>query len=184
MVFGAGPPTVAVTLYQEEGEPTEEALPRAMTVAGRSRQSCSRGAPKPALERRVVFTIRKGSQPFGERCAGSAAGKRIVTSDGPPWVPRPRRTISWSGHQSRAPVAEEGHGRERDAPGGVHSLAEATLATPLTTCSVMTSKWTSFELPKLVEIATSVASRPVAIRIRPILGVLWRASKVYQCPPR
>ena len=25
---------------------------------------------------------------------------------------------------------------------------------------------------------------PVAIRIRPILGVLWRASKVYQCPPR
>jgi hypothetical protein len=41
--------------------------------------------------------------------------------------------------------------------------------------------WTSFVVtknparedgPKLVEIATSVAPRPVAIRIRPILGVL------------
>jgi hypothetical protein len=38
--------------------------------------------------------------------------------------------------------------------------------------------------PKLVEIAPSVASRPVAIKIRPILGVLCRASKVYHRPSR
>lgn len=33
VVFGAGPPTVAVTVYAEEGEPPEAALPAAMAVA-------------------------------------------------------------------------------------------------------------------------------------------------------
>ena len=33
VVFGAGPPTVAVTVYAEDGEPAEEALPTAMAVA-------------------------------------------------------------------------------------------------------------------------------------------------------
>ena len=33
VVFGAGPPTVAVTVYAEEGEAAEAALPQAMAVA-------------------------------------------------------------------------------------------------------------------------------------------------------
>ena len=33
VVFGAGPPTVAVTVYADEGEPAESALPEAMAVA-------------------------------------------------------------------------------------------------------------------------------------------------------
>jgi hypothetical protein len=33
VVFGAGPPTVAVMVYAEEGEPPEAALPAAMAVA-------------------------------------------------------------------------------------------------------------------------------------------------------
>jgi len=50
--------------------------------------------------------------------------------------------------------------------------------------SVVTEKSARDDGPKLVEIATSVASRPVAIKIRPILGVLCRASKVYHRPSR
>jgi hypothetical protein len=33
VVFGAGPPTVAVTVYAEDGEPAEAALPPAIAVA-------------------------------------------------------------------------------------------------------------------------------------------------------
>ena len=36
----------------------------------------------------------------------------------------------------------------------------------------------------MVLIATSAASRPRAISTRPMRGTLWRASKVYQRPPR
>jgi hypothetical protein len=38
--------------------------------------------------------------------------------------------------------------------------------------------------PNEVTIATSVASRPRAIRMRPTRGLLWRASRVYQRSPR
>jgi hypothetical protein len=40
-------------------------------------------------------------------------------------------------------------------------------------------KLASVQGPKEVTIATSVASRPRAIRMRPTRGVLWRASNVY-----
>ena len=53
----------------------------------------------------------------------------------------------------------------------------------MTTSSVTTSNLTSSAAPKLVEIATSVASRPVAISTRPMRGRLCRASKVYHRPP-
>ena len=33
VVFGAGPPTVSVTVYADEGQPAEAALPQAMAVA-------------------------------------------------------------------------------------------------------------------------------------------------------
>src|SRR4051794_5018301 len=53
-----------------------------------------------------------------------------------------------------------------------------------TTSSLMTRNFTKSIRPKLVVSATSAASRPVAIRMRPIRGWLWRASKVYHCPER
>src|SRR5690242_3880158 len=46
--------------------------------------------------------------------------------------------------------------------------------------SVTTVNPVSAHWPKLVLSATSVASRPRAIRTRPMRGVLCRASKVYQ----
>ena len=53
-----------------------------------------------------------------------------------------------------------------------------------TTSSVMTVKPLNVAGPKMVESATSVASRPRAITTRPMRGLLWRASNVYQRPPR
>jgi hypothetical protein len=50
--------------------------------------------------------------------------------------------------------------------------------------SVQTLKLTRVFGPKVCVIATSAASRPWAIRTRPIRGMLLRASKVYQWPPR
>jgi len=52
-----------------------------------------------------------------------------------------------------------------------------------TTCSVNTLKRTSFVGPNAVEIATSAASLPRAMTMRPMRGWLCRASKVYQLPP-
>ena len=50
--------------------------------------------------------------------------------------------------------------------------------------SVMTVKTGSWWRPKDVIMATSAASRPREMRILPIRGWLWRASNVYQRPPR
>src|SRR5712692_5426383 len=52
------------------------------------------------------------------------------------------------------------------------------------TSSVQTLKLTSVLGPNVVVMATSIASRPLAISTRPIRGTLFRASKVYQRPPR
>jgi hypothetical protein len=52
------------------------------------------------------------------------------------------------------------------------------------TSAVNTWNFVSVHGPKEVTIATSVASRPRAIRIRPMRGLLWRASNVYQRSPR
>ena len=54
----------------------------------------------------------------------------------------------------------------------------------VTTSSVITLNSASRVCPKLVDRATSVASRPRAIRMRPMRGLLWRASNVYQRPSR
>ena len=50
--------------------------------------------------------------------------------------------------------------------------------------SVITVKLLSVFGPNVVLIATSAASRPLAISTRPMRGMLWRASKVYHTPPR
>ena len=52
------------------------------------------------------------------------------------------------------------------------------------TSSVITLKPARVHGPNEVTIATSVASRPRAIRMRPMRGWLWRASNVYQRSPR
>ena len=49
-----------------------------------------------------------------------------------------------------------------------------------TTSSVTTVKFFSHVVPNEVVIATSAASRPVAISTRPIRGLLLRASNVHQ----
>jgi len=50
--------------------------------------------------------------------------------------------------------------------------------------SVQTLKPASVFGPKVLVIATSVASRPRAMRTRPMRGTLFRASKVCHCPSR
>ncbi len=52
------------------------------------------------------------------------------------------------------------------------------------TSSLMTKNFTKSIRPKLVVSATSAASRPVPIRMRPMRGLLWRASKVCHWPDR
>src|ERR1019366_6094716 len=54
------------------------------------------------------------------------------------------------------------------------------LRAPGATSSVTTVKLFSQAVPNDVVIATSAASRPVAISTRPIRGTLLRASKVHQ----
>jgi hypothetical protein len=61
-----------------------------------------------------------------------------------------------------------------------HGLAGAADVTSWVT----TLKLASVHGPNEVTIATSVASRPRAIRMRPMRGLLWRASNVYQRSPR
>src|SRR5581483_10094528 len=63
-----------------------------------------------------------------------------------------------------------------DDSGGIRQAA--------TTSSLTTTNFVSVMRPKLVVSATSAASRPVPIRMRPMRGTLWRASKVYHWPDR
>ena len=65
----------------------------------------------------------------------------------------------------------------RRAPGDLRAPAART-------SSVTTLKLAIVQGPNEVTMATSVASRPRAIRMRPMRGVLWRASNVYQRSPR
>src|ERR1700716_2020828 len=53
-----------------------------------------------------------------------------------------------------------------------------------TTSSLTTTNFCRSIRPKLVVNSTSAASRPVAIRMRPMRGWLWRASNVYHWPER
>ena len=64
------------------------------------------------------------------------------------------------------------------------SMPEGDRAGYSVTSSVITLKPASVHGPNEVTIATSVASRPRAIRMRPMRGTLFRGSKVCQRPPR
>jgi hypothetical protein len=134
--------------------------------------------------------------------------REVFFSSCPPWLVKvclwfvPRKTFGWrEGHR---PVPEDAvlhptvverfrrpavliHGdilpyrpgvlRHHPAVGDYYSAATGS-------SSVTTLKPASLAGPKLVESATSVASRPRAMSTRPIRGLLWRASKVYQRPSR
>ena len=84
------------------------------------------------------------------------------------------------------PISLRPQGTRRAAAESPASMRERYLAAAAVaaTSSVTTLKPASVQGPNDVTMATSVASRPRAIRMRPIRGVLWRASKVYQRPPR
>jgi len=69
-------------------------------------------------------------------------------------------------------------------PALVGGCADTGPSQPVTTSSVQTLKLTSVLGPNVVAMATSIASRPLAIRTRPIRGTLLRGSNVYQRPPR
>src|SRR5258708_11981679 len=60
-----------------------------------------------------------------------------------------------------------------------HGLAGTADVTSL----VITLKLASVHGPNEVTIATSVASRPRAIKIRPMRGLLWRATYGFPRPP-
>ena len=64
------------------------------------------------------------------------------------------------------------------------ALLEAGTMAPLSVISsVQMLKLSSVLGPNVVTIATSAASRPRAISTRPILGTLFRGSKMYHPPP-
>jgi hypothetical protein len=77
---------------------------------------------------------------------------------------------------ARSPNALAPHELDFDCPYGARQRALIS--------SVHTLKLSSVEGPKLVVSATSAASLPRAIRMRPTRGVLLRGSKVYQPSPR
>src|SRR5260370_20355731 len=65
-----------------------------------------------------------------------------------------------------------------------HAPRTADIAQAATTSSLMTRNLTRSIRPKLVVSATSAASRPVPIRMRPIRGLLWRGAEGGQPPGR
>src|SRR5580765_7498361 len=68
-----------------------------------------------------------------------------------------------------------------DVPNGKETCAgHSGSRSPIS--STHTLKPTSVLGPNALLMATSVASRPRAIRIRPMRGTLFRGSKVCQCP--
>jgi hypothetical protein len=74
--------------------------------------------------------------------------------------------------------------RDSTRPRSHHPADTFFAASSSPTSSVITLKPASVHGPNEVTRATSVASRPRAIGMRPMRGLLWRASNVYQRPPR
>jgi hypothetical protein len=97
------------------------------------------------------------------------------TGDQPTLKDKDSHAVQALTHPSRSDDLEQSRSRLRS-----HTLVDAADVTS----SVNTLKLDNWLGPKEVTIATSVASRPFAIKIRPMRGLLWRASNVYQRPPR
>ena len=116
--------------------------------------------------------------------ATAPASKRPPPSSANSSTRSPRRKNSgWRSRSCGKNWPARDRGKRAAAPGnfaGCHGPADAASGTS----SVTTLKPVSVHGLNSVTIATSVASRPRAIRMRPMRGLLWRASNVYQRPPR
>ena len=84
---------------------------------------------------------------------------------------------------ARRPVYEARRGHRFSRVHESDGQRIAASSTVYRSSSVHTLKLTSVLGPKVWIIGTSAASRPWAIKTRPIRGKLLRASKVYQWPP-
>ena len=99
--------------------------------------------------------------------------------------------VSWAGREVAWGIFMAGHAKNANCPGfqskrhycGWREWPQEP-SQPIVTSSVQTLKLASVLGPNVVAMATSIASRPLAINTRPIRGTLLRASKVYQRPPR
>ena len=120
---------------------------------------CPRSRRYRALSPARVARALGGPALLGNGCCGGRQAEGVALSRSP-WTPH------------------------RAALGPREGLSAACGPYAATISSVWTLKLASPVAPKLVDRATSVASRPRAIRMRPMRGLLWRASKVYHCPPR
>ena len=92
-------------------------------------------------------------------------------------INRPQHSRRESPSPQPSPRKERGEGVERSEWSRARGYAG-------TTSSLITKNFTRSIRPKLVVSATSAASRPVPIRMRPARGLLWRASNVYHWPER
>src|SRR5258708_37508347 len=79
----------------------------------------------------------------------------------------------------RVSLLQAGAAHQRGA-----SAQRPSMTQPARTSSVHTLKLVNVLGPNVLLIATSEASRPRAINTLPMRGVLLRASKMCQCPPR
>ncbi len=121
-------------------------------------------APKSSARRPLVAEFRRDVQPTHRRIGIPRHGRACP---GHPRLATRRARKTWMPGTSPGMTMN----------GGVARYAG-------TTSSLMTRNFVRSIRPKLVVSATSAASRPVAIRMRPIRGWLWRASNVYHCPDR
>src|SRR6516164_1586387 len=131
----------------------------------------ARVPPRPLRLHRIFHRLDRTS--FAAGAPIRSPRQRLITTR---WAPRFR--APWPPVAGAEPKALRKAAEERAR--NRYPLVAGTEVTS----SVITLKPASAHGPNEVTMATSVASRPRAIRIRSILGLLCRASNVYQRPPR
>lgn len=160
----------------------------------RPRQSAPR-YPPPAANRPTIYRVRYHppliSQPLHRRttrCIGSIQIRQLARGTQITIAPAALLYVP----KARFPPLEAFGRRPPNLPrrlsSGRHpkpfTISEVRSLLRHTISSVQTLKLTSVFGPNVWVIGTSEASRPCAIRMRPILGTLLRGSKVRQWPPR
>ena len=135
------------------------AFERATPVFGRERDAFARRGD--SFDRRTPLR----SAFFGEKCGLTDSGSGTADNASAP----------------QALVYRTANGIRRGVGAG---LAAADHTAVVFTSCVQTLNCVRFATPKAVVRATSVASRPRAIRTRPMRVALWRGSIVHQRPPR
>src|SRR5437879_6101429 len=105
---------------------------------------------------------------------------RCSRPDSPIGAPTDRMAEAGLAHAADLLAQHAGRG----APPRERPLLTRRRTQPARTSSVHTLKLVKVLGPNVLLIATSDASRPRAIKTLPMRGVLLRASKMCQCPPR